>query len=127
MSKLSLVSDAIRFGIGGIINTALSYIVFLLLLKIVNYQIAYSGSWIFGILFVIIFYPSKVFIGSTNSTKKIIFTIIQYISVFLSGLLVMSLLIEHFKISEKLAIIAVIIFTTALNFLLMRFIFRKVA
>lgn len=125
MNRLNLLSDAVRFAIGGVINTALSYIVFLLLLKITDYQIAYAGSWVFGILFVVIFYPSKVFVGSSNSLKKITLTIVQYILVFISGLCLMSILIEKLNVSEKIAIIIVIVFTTAINFLLMRLVFRK--
>ena len=121
----NFIGDAVRFLLAGGLNTALSYLVYLLLNFVVSYQIAYGLSWLFGLLFVVIFYPSKVFMGSENTWKKIALLILQYIVVFLCGLQFLMLLVSYVGLSEALAALLTMVFTTGLNFILMRLLYRK--
>ena len=52
----NFIGDAVRFLLAGGLNTILSYLVYLLLNLVVSYQIAYALSWVFGLLFIVIFY-----------------------------------------------------------------------
>ncbi len=121
-----VIKDALRFLTAGLINTGFTYITFLLATLVMPYEYAYALSWIAGIIFVLVFYPSKVFVGSTSSAKKLAIIVIQYGTIFLIGLLCMKFLVDAVRINQKIAIIIVIVITTITNFLLMRFVLRKI-
>jgi putative flippase GtrA len=121
----NFVGDAIRFLLAGGLNTILSYLVYLLLNMVISYQFAYALSWLFGLLFIVIFYPSKVFVGSENSKKKIALLILQYVCVFVCGLQCLMLMVSYLGVSEALAALFTMVFTTGLNFILMRLLYRK--
>jgi len=119
-----ITKDAFRFLIGGGLNTAITYLAYLFFLLFAQYQIAYALSWVVGLLIIVIFYPSKVFVGSQNSWKKTAILIGQYVLVFFCGLLSLRALVVYAEISEQLAALFTMAFTTVLNFLLMRFLYR---
>ncbi|RZA08676.1 MAG: hypothetical protein EOO68_01725 [Moraxellaceae bacterium] len=121
----SFIKDGFRFLIGGGLNTAISYLAYLLFLSLFNYQIAYALSWIVGLLIIVIFYPSKVFVGSQNSWKKTTILIGQYVLVFFCGLQFLKALVVYAELSEQLAAFFTMAFTTVLNFLLMRVLYRS--
>jgi putative flippase GtrA len=125
MIKKDLVQDAIRFIIGGIVNTGITYLVFLITLNFMRYEYAYSLSWLAGILFILTFYPSKVFVGSKSTPKKLLITAVQYLLVFICGLVFLRIFVNKAGIPEYIAIAFVIVATTLINFLLMRLVFRK--
>ncbi len=125
MKSTGVIKDALRFLIAGGLNTGLSYLVFLVALMVVSYQWAYAISWIFGLLLVVIFYPSKVFVGSNNSRKKQLLVVIQYLLVFAAGLGFLSLLVDYLAINAAIAAIVTMGFTMGLNFLLMRLLYRN--
>jgi putative flippase GtrA len=124
MKYTGLNYDAIRFLVAGALNTALSYGVYWLLLIWLSYQAAYAMSWVFGLLLVVILYPSKVFVGSQNSRRKQLLVIGQYLVVFCAGLGLLAVLVDYFSIAPTWAAIVVMGFTTALNFGLMRLLYR---
>lgn len=124
MKNHKLSADAIRFIIGGLANTGFTYLIFLLALQVTTYTIAYCISWAVGILFVVIVYPSKVFVGSNTSVSRRVISGLQYIAVFFLGLAFLKLLIEYFMLNKELSMLITIIFTTSINFLLMRLVLR---
>jgi len=119
-----VTKDAFRFLIGGGLNTAITYLAYLFFLLFVHYQIAYALSWVVGLLIIVIFYPSKVFVGSKNSWKKTAILIGQYVLVFFCGLQCLRALVVYADITEQLAALFTMAFTTVLNFLLMRLLYR---
>jgi putative flippase GtrA len=125
INRTNFIGDAVRFLLAGGLNTILSYLVYLLLNLVVSYQVAYALSWVFGLLFIVIFYPSKVFVGSENSWKKVALLVLQYVVVFMCGLQCLTLLVSHVGLSEALAALFTMVFTTGLNFILMRLLYRK--
>lgn len=120
-----VIKDGLRFLVGGGLNTAISYLAYLFFLLFTSYQIAYALSWVVGLLIIVIFYPSKVFVGSQNSWKKIIILIGQYVLVFFCGLQCLNVLVVYVGMSEQLAALCTMAFTTVLNFLLMRLLYRR--
>lgn len=124
MKSTGLNYDALRFVIAGGINTALSYGVYWLLLIWLSYQMAYALSWVFGLLLVVVLYPSKVFVGSQNSWKKQSLVAAQYLLVFCAGLGLLSVLVDYLSTPPAWAAILVMGFTTILNFGLMRLLYR---
>jgi len=124
LKSSSVIKDGIRFLIGGGINTAISYFSYLFFLLFTHYQIAYALSWVVGLSIIVIFYPSKVFVGSQNSWKKTTVLMGQYLLVFFCGLQCLKVLVVHAGISEQLAALFTMALTTVLNFLLMRLLYR---
>lgn len=124
MKYSGLSYDALRFVIAGGINTAISYGVYWLLLIWLSYQLAYALSWVFGLLLVVALYPSKVFVGSQNSRKKQLLVAAQYLVVFCAGLGLLSILVDYLSVPPAWAAIIVMVFTTVLNFGLMRLLYR---
>lgn len=125
MKSNHIVLDALRFLLAGIVNTALTYLVYLFFLLYVSYQLAYALSWIFGLIIIAIFYPSKVFVGSDNSWKKVMLLMGQYGLVFACGLLSLKMLVHYGGISPVISAVVVMVFTAGLNFILMRLLYRK--
>lgn len=125
LKSSAVVKDGIRFLIGGGLNTAISYLVYLFFLLFTHYQIAYALSWVVGLLIIVIFYPSKVFVGSKNSWRKLALLITQYVLVFLFGLQCLKMLVVHVSAPEQIAALITMVLTTVLNFLLMRLLFRR--
>ena len=120
----TVIKDGLRFLLGGGLNTTISYLVYLFFLLFTSYQIAYALSWLVGLLIIVIFYPSKVFVGSQNSWKKIVLLIGQYILVFFCGLQCLKAMVVYVGVSEQVAALFTMALTTLFNFLLMRLLFR---
>lgn len=125
MKVNGLTKDVFRFLIGGGLNTVITYLAYLFLLLFTNYQIAYALSWVIGLLIIVIFYPAKVFVGSQNSWKKIAILIGQYVLVFFCGLQCLKALVMYIALPEQVAALFTMGFTTVLNFLLMRLLYRN--
>lgn len=124
MKQIGFNYDAVRFILAGAVNTGLSYVVYWTLLHWMNYQLAYILSWIFGLVLVIVLYPSKVFVGSQNSWKKRLLVALQYLFVFCVGIGLLGVFVKHLQFSPAWAAIVVMGITTVLNFLLMRLLYR---
>ena len=125
LKSIAVVKDGIRFLIGGGLNTAISYFAYLFFLLFTSYQMAYALSWLVGLLIIVVFYPSKIFVGSKNSWKKTVLLIAQYVLVFFCGLQCLKALVLYVGISEQLAALFTMALTTIFNFLLMRLLYRK--
>ncbi len=124
MKSTHVLRDAGRFLLAGGLNTLLSYLLYLLLLLVVSYQVAYALSWVFGVLFIALVYPTRVFPGSERSTRKLLVLVGQYVSVFLFGLFCITFTTASLGVDERLSALITMAITTALNFFLGRLLFR---
>lgn len=120
----SIGRDATRFGIAGIVNTALSLGVYQLALFVVSPSQAYALAWLAGIAFLIVVYPSRVFVGGRSGWRDRVLLASSYVVVFLLGLVFLRGFIAVLG-AERLAIVATIGFTTVLNFLASRLVLRR--
>src|SRR6476659_10705664 len=89
---LLLLGDALRFAIAGILNTSLTLLAYQLFLFVMPRQGAYALSWVCGIVFVLVFYPSQVFMGGRTKWMSRICLGLSYGVIFLLGLAVLELL-----------------------------------
>ncbi len=125
LGKEDILSDALRFiGAGGI-NTLLTVSLYQFLLIFLSHNTAYIVSWLTGLIFLITVYPSKVFVGGLKSKKRIVAITFVYLLVFCAGLWCLNYLVLS-GIHERLAIFIVLIFSTVLNFILMRLLLRGI-
>lgn len=85
-------------GIGGV-NTIVSYILYLLLLIIFNYQASYAIAFIFGIL--LSFWLNTQFVFQSERTiKKFALFPLVYLVQYIAGALLLSVLVEYLQINK---------------------------
>ena len=113
----------VRFvGVGGL-NTFVTYILYLLLILIVNYQVAYTITYIVGIF--LAYWLSLKIVFQTKSTKKKLFLFpFVYLFQYIFGLLIMYVLIEILGLNQFFAPLVVAICSIPITFILSRFILR---
>jgi len=121
-----LLGDGFRFLIAGGLNTLITVGIYQLCLGFLSHNKAYAISWLVGILYLIIVYPTKVFTGNSFSITQSAVAVGVYLIVFLIGLWSLEQII-NLGTHERLAIFIILAFSTLLNFTLMRILYRKKA
>jgi putative flippase GtrA len=124
MSRASFLEDAGRFLIAGGINTALTSLVYFLCLMVMPSPASYTLSWLAGLAFVMYFYPTRVFPGGRSSTADRLLVGASVVGVFLVGLVVLWLLRMALE-GSVLPFLGTLATTTALNFLVSRWLVRR--
>jgi putative flippase GtrA len=114
MNSSDRFAEISRFLIAGLTNTALSLAVFQVLVTFLDPGIAYSLSWLSGLLFVAIAYPTFVFNVHRNWANALALTIV-YASVFVLGVLLIRTS-EALLLNLRVAIFIVVIITTISNY-----------
>lgn len=123
-NAISLKYDATRFALAGIVNTLLTLAIYQLSLLALPHLSAYAISWLVGIAFLVIVYPSRVFPGANQSIKSKALIVLIYLTTFSISALVLDWLVDNY-LAANIAIFAVLIFSTCMNFILMRLALRK--
>lgn len=118
-----LLADGFRFILAGGVNTLLTLGVYQLCLVFLSHNLSYATSWLVGILYLILVYPTKVFPGGSTSLKKNTTVVAVYLMVFLVSLWTLEKVVDY-GIHKRLAIFLVLIVSATLNFLLMRLVYR---
>lgn len=116
--------DGLRFLLAGGANTLLTFALYQLLLFIASPSVAYALSWLFGLAFVVVVYPAKVFAGAQKGGRARLYLGASYVAMFLIGLATLQGL-STIGVPPRIAIILVMAVTTLANFLLGRLIFRR--
>ncbi|RRY06290.1 GtrA family protein [Brucella anthropi] len=113
--KPTLRADGVRFIGAGLVNTVLTFLVFQLLLWVMSPGRAYALAWLVGLAFVVSFYPGRVFSGGEKTWLQRSLMGVSYALVFVVGFFALKLLV-YAGISSRIAILVVIVLTTAVNF-----------
>jgi len=119
----NLIGDGLRFLVAGGLNTLLTLAIYQLCLGFLSHNVAYATSWLVGIFYLIIVYPTKVFPEGLNSLARTASAISVYLIVLLIGLWSLEQVI-NLGINERFAIFIVLAISTILNFILMRLVYR---
>jgi putative flippase GtrA len=115
--------EFIRFVLIGLVNTGLTYVLYLLLLFVVPYTIAYSISYIAGI-FLSYFLNSKfVFKTKLQLSKALQFPLV-YIVQYLLGLVLIYVLVDLFNFNKTIVPILIVIISMPITFVLSKFIIK---
>lgn len=112
----------VRFVIGGIINTGITYLLYFILLSFFSYTTAYTAAFILGILVGYGLNALYVFEAKVAVKSMIRFPFI-YLIQYLLGIALVSTLIEYFGVAAWLAPMIVIAITVPITFTLSRLIF----
>lgn len=120
---LKLKHEIIRFLIVGATNTITSYLIYLTLLHFTHYNIAYSISYVFGVIQSYLLNSYYVFKVKPSLKKALSFPLV-YIMQYGLGLILLHIIIKMLHISPETAGILVIIISTPINFVLNRLILK---
>jgi putative flippase GtrA len=117
-------SDAIRFLVAGGLNTALTSAVYFAGLTLLPSAVSYTIAWLAGLVFVMVFYPDRVFPGGRAGLADRLAVGGSVAVVFVAGLAILHFL-ERMLQSRGAAFFATLAATTMLNFLVSRWILRR--
>ncbi len=107
----------LRFiGVGGV-NTLVSYSIYVYLIFMVDYQVAYAVAFVIGIL--LSYWLNTRFVFNTGySKKKFILFPIVYVIQYIFGALLLNIIVEHLSFNKIFAPILVVIFLLPLTYVL---------
>jgi putative flippase GtrA len=122
LAKSALQNRFVRFlGTGGI-NTAITYLIYLILLRVMNYQLSYTITYITGII--LAFFLNRRFVFRTHrGWKSILLYPLVYVFQYLFGMLVLWFIVNQLAWSAKLGPLFVVVLSVPLTYLLSKFIF----
>lgn len=113
-----------RFLLVGGANTAASYAIYLLLLFVVDYRVAYTAAFIAGLIFGYLMHARFVFDARPGMRSAMAYLAI-YAAMYVVSLLVLYVAVERFGVPKALGMLAALAFTVPASFLLMRLGFRS--
>lgn len=119
LPRRELFRQGIYFAFSGVLNTVATYLLYLLLLSFLHYQIAYATSFIVGILFSYALSTRFVFRTTHSLAKFVLFPLVYLIS-YTAGATVLALLVSRFGVDQRIAPLVSACVTLPLSFILSR-------
>lgn len=117
MSLRASLPTIARFLAGGALNTGSTFVLYWLLLLVVEYRVAYAISFAAGILLSYVINTRFVF-RTDHSLRKIILFPLVYLTTYLVGALVLDMAVSRFGIDARIAPFISICATLPLTYLL---------
>lgn len=117
-------SSFLRFLISGGVNTAATYAVYLLLLRITDYKLAYTVAYVVGI--VLAFVINRLFVFRTHRgwRSAALFPLV-YLLQYLVSLGIVWLWVQQWQLPKEIAPLISIAVTIPMTFVLSRFVFGR--
>ncbi|WP_440225594.1 GtrA family protein [Dokdonella sp. MW10] len=116
--RRQIIGEGLRFLVGGALNTGFTYLVYLLLLMAVRYEVAYVIAYLVGIVTSYLVNALLVFRQPLDRKAALAFPLVYVVQILL-GTVLLRVLVEH-GIDEKVAPLIVIAATIPLTFLMTR-------
>jgi putative flippase GtrA len=117
-------SSFLRFLISGGVNTVTTYAVYLALLQVTGYKLAYSIAYVFGI--VLSFVINRFFVFQTHrGWRSMLLFPLVYLAQYVVSLGVVWAWVECFHLMKELAPLVAVVITIPLTFVLSRFVFGR--
>lgn len=116
--------DAVRFLVAGGLNTALTSLVYFTGLSVLPSGLSYALAWLAGLVFVMVFYPDRVFPGGRTGIADRLAIGASIAVVFVLGLATLKTL-ENVLQNAAAAFFVTLAITTVLNFVISRWILRR--
>jgi putative flippase GtrA len=117
-------SEFIRYVAVGLVNTALTYGVFVLCLRLMPYQVAYTVAYVLGIGTSYVLQSWLAF-REPLSWKKAIQYPGVYVVQYILGLFFLSVLVTYLMIAPEIASLVNIVLTIPITFFLTHYIIKK--
>lgn len=113
-----------RFLVAGVVNTGVSYAIYLLLLAVLPYLAAYTIAYVVGIAISYLLLTRFVFRTDRRLATAVRFPLV-YIAQYLTGSAVIVLLVETLGVRASIAAIVAIIVSIPVTFVLSRIVLRS--
>ncbi|MFJ7796597.1 GtrA family protein [Pseudomonas sp. NPDC096950] len=111
-----------RFLLSGGFNTLSTYLLYLLLLTVLSYQVSYTISYISGV--VLSYFLNRLFVFKTHQGLRSVFLFpLVYVIQYLSTSLVLWLLVDNIGVDSRVALPVAIVMFVPVNYFLSRKIF----
>lgn len=112
-----------KFILTGAINTLITYTIYLILIPVIPYKIAYSIGYVCGVM--VSFFLNTFFVFKAKATLKKFFRFpIVYIFQYILNIVFLYITVEKFSVNKKYAPIVVIILSIPITFILSRLIIK---
>ncbi len=115
--------EALLWAFGGGINTAFTYALYLLLDLVLSYRVAFTASYIVGVVFAY-FYNSLVAFKTPLSLKKFLQFPAVYLVQYLLSIGLLEVFVQVLRVNTTLAPIYVLIIVTPVTYLLSKLIIK---
>ncbi|HVF71508.1 MAG TPA: GtrA family protein [Chthoniobacterales bacterium] len=115
--------ELIAFILVGGANTGLTYLLYLALLRIASYPLAYSASFVAGIFLSYYLNARFVFKAPLRIRQALQYPAV-YVVQYLLGLGLLYLLVERIRLSPALAPLLIVVLTIPVTFVLSRYVIR---
>jgi len=122
------IIQMLKFGMVGLINTAISFVAFIILSDLlkINDKLSNAASYILGLINSFIFNKLLTFNSKKFSFKEMFLFIFFFLTSYFLQLGAYTLSKEYFKIDKNISFVIGMLFYTGTNFLLNKlFTFRK--
>ena len=116
---MRLRHQALRFLIAGALNTMATYAIYLALLPLLDYTLAYTIAYLTGIVISYLLNTAFVFRVTRTAANMATFPLV-YVVQYLLGALVLNLAVRWIGVPDKFALIASIVVTIPVTFFLSR-------
>lgn len=122
MKTKPLVKEFIRFGVVGVLATALHYGIYYFLQSFINVNVAYTTGYV--ISFIVNFYLTSYFtFGTTPSWKKLVGMGGAHLVNYLLHIILLNVFL-YLRVSKAWAPVPVFAIAIPVNFLFVRFVFK---
>ena len=113
-----------KFIFSGLLNSCLTWGIYLVLLQVVEYRTAYIISFISGIAIALVM-NSKFVFETALTFRKVTGFVAAYGLQLIIGVLMLHLLVEHTSVSPSIAPLCGMVLTVPLSFLMSRFALKQ--
>lgn len=121
---LQWLGEVLRFLVGGLLNLAVGYGSYLILLHWLRYEVAYAVAYVLGIIVSYTFSALYVFRQPMRWRSALRFPLV-YLLQFILGLVLLKILVEMIDVSPKYAPLAVAVLTIPATFFASRVIIHS--
>jgi putative flippase GtrA len=122
LSERVLASRPVRFLLAGAVNTVVTFLLYLALLGVVAYPVAYSAAFGTGIVIAYVLNRGFVFRSAGSLRAMLLFPLV-YVLQYLLGLAVVVIWVDVLALPEALASLAAVVVTIPVTYALSRLIF----
>ena len=112
-----------KFILFGAVNSVLTYLIYLVLLQILNYKLAYSFSYLSGIFIAYYFHSRFVFRENFRIKKALQYPLVYIIS-YAVGISLIYFLVDILGINRLIAPWIVVLLVTPLSFILSKYVIK---
>lgn len=123
-SRRTLAIEGLKFLVAGGLNTALTLSIYWLLLRVTDYRIAYTASYVLGVAASYLLNSLFVF-GTRPAIRSALAFPLVYVAQYIIGLGALWLWVEGLHLPQAWGVLAVVVVTMPMTFVLSRFVLRR--